>query len=91
MGQVNLKFKPSVPVFDANVALGRRHDRRVVVDTTAGTLEAMKKSGVERALASGPSRMTTARRNRATWIRSARGSRSAAFAGTKSESNSSER
>jgi predicted TIM-barrel fold metal-dependent hydrolase len=54
MGQVNLKFKPSVPVFDANVALGRRHDRRVVVDTAAGTLDAMKKSGVERALVYSP-------------------------------------
>ncbi len=49
MGQVDLDFKPSVPVFDADVALGRRHDRRVAVDSVEGTLEAMDKAGVGRA------------------------------------------
>jgi len=49
MGQVDLNFKPTVPVFDADVALGRRHDRRVAVDTADGTLEAMDKAGVDRA------------------------------------------
>ena len=50
MGQVDLNFKPSVPVFDANVALGRRHDLRVRVDTAEGTLRAMRAAGVGRAL-----------------------------------------
>ena len=50
MGQVDLHFKPSVPVFDANVALGRRHDRRVAVDTVEGTQAAMRRAGVARAL-----------------------------------------
>ena len=54
MGNVDLDFRPRVPVFDANVALGRRHDRRVVVDTTDGLLDAMDKTGMERALAYSP-------------------------------------
>jgi hypothetical protein len=54
MGQVDLNFKPSVPVFDANVALGRRHDRRVRVDTVEGTLGAMGRAGVGRALVYAP-------------------------------------
>ena len=54
MGQVDLHFKPSVPVFDANVALGRRHDRRVSVDTTEGTLKAMDRADVERAVVYAP-------------------------------------
>ena len=54
MGKVDFDFKPSVPVFDANVSLGRRHDRRVSVDTAEGTLAAMKKAGVERALVYSP-------------------------------------
>ena len=54
MGQVDLSFKPSVPVFDANVALGRRHDRRVSVDTVEGTLSAMTKAGIDRALVYSP-------------------------------------
>jgi len=54
MGNVDLDFRPRVPVFDANVALGRRHNRRVVSDTTEGLLDAMDKSGVERALAYSP-------------------------------------
>ena len=54
MGKVDFDFKPSVPVFDANVSLGRRHDRRVSVDTAEGTLAAMNKAGVERALSARP-------------------------------------
>jgi len=54
MGEVDLHFKPAVPVFDANVALGRRHDRPVAVDTLEGTLEAMDSAGVERALVYSP-------------------------------------
>ena len=49
MGQVDLNFKPAVRVFDADVALGRRHDRRVAVDTVEGTLEVMDRAGVDRA------------------------------------------
>lgn len=49
MGKVDLDFKPAVPVFDADVALGRRHDRRVAVDSVGDTLSAMDKAGVDRA------------------------------------------
>lgn len=54
MGIVDLDFKPSVPVFDANVALGRRHDRRVKVDNPDDLLVEMKKVGVEKALVYSP-------------------------------------
>ena len=54
MGQVDLDFKPTVPVFDANVSLGRRHDRRVREATVEGTLKAMERAGVGRALAYSP-------------------------------------
>ena len=50
MGNVALDFKPSVPVFDANVALGRRHDRDVDVDNVTGTLQAMSQAGINKAL-----------------------------------------
>ena len=50
MGQVDFHFKPIVPVFDAHVMLGRRYDRPVAVDTVDGTLEAMTKAGIDRAL-----------------------------------------
>ena len=50
MGEVDLHFKPSVPAFDANVNLGRRHYKRVSVDTVEGTLDAMDKAGIQRAL-----------------------------------------
>jgi predicted TIM-barrel fold metal-dependent hydrolase len=50
MGEVDLAFKPVVPVFDANAALGRRHDRRVAVDTPAGMLKEMDRAGIGRAL-----------------------------------------
>ena len=54
MPEVDLDFKPTVPVFDANIALGRRHDRRVAVDTVEDTLAAMDRAGVDRALAYSP-------------------------------------
>lgn len=54
MTEVDLDFKPTVPVFDANIALGRRHDRRVAVDTVEDTLKAMDRAGVDRALAYSP-------------------------------------
>ena len=54
MGEVDLDFKPLVPVFDANVALGRRHDKRVVIDTIEGLFEAMDNSGVDRAVVYSP-------------------------------------
>ena len=54
MRTVDLDFKSAVPVFDANLALGRRHDRRVRVDTVEGTLQAMNRLGVGRALVYSP-------------------------------------
>lgn len=50
----DLNFKPSVPVFDANMALGRRNDRRVAVDNPPGTLEAMRSAGIDSALVYSP-------------------------------------
>ncbi len=54
VGQVDLNFKPSVPVFDANVSIGRRHDKRVAVDTVDGALEEMQRAGIGRALVYSP-------------------------------------
>ena len=48
MGQVDLHFRPSVAVFDANMALGRRHDRPVRSHTAQGALAAMDMAGVQR-------------------------------------------
>lgn len=50
MGEVDLHFRPAVPVFDANVALGRRHDRRVTADTVDALQAEMSRVGVGRAL-----------------------------------------
>ncbi len=50
MGKVDLNFKPSMPVFDANVALGRRHDQVVNKDTPEQLFEEMGRAGVDRAL-----------------------------------------
>ena len=50
MGEVDLHFRPSVPVFDANMALGRRHDRRVLFDSVEDALREMDRAGVARAL-----------------------------------------
>jgi predicted TIM-barrel fold metal-dependent hydrolase len=54
LGKIDLHFQPAVPVFDANASLGRRHDRRVAVDTTEGMLEAMDAAGVDRAVVYAP-------------------------------------
>ena len=56
MGQVDLDFKPTVPVFDANVALGRRHDRRVAssADTPEDIEMEMARAGIQRALVYSP-------------------------------------
>ncbi len=54
MGEVDFSFKASVPVFDANIAMGRRHDRRVTVDNAEDTLKAMRRAGVDRAVAYAP-------------------------------------
>ena len=54
MPLANLDFTPSVPVFDANMALGRRGDRRVAVDTVGGVLAEMRRAGVGRALVYSP-------------------------------------
>lgn len=54
MGKVDLDFKPSVPVFDACISLGRRYNRYVRVDDVAGTLAVMDRAGVQRALAYSP-------------------------------------
>ena len=50
MGQVDLHFRPSVAVFDANMALGRRHDRPVRSHTAKGALAEMDRAGVQRAV-----------------------------------------
>lgn len=56
MGQVDLDFKPIVPVFDANVSLGRRHDQRVSAsgDTPEATLSEMARAGIQRAVVYSP-------------------------------------
>ena len=54
MGKVDLNFMPNVPVFDANAALGRRHDKRVNVDTVEGTIAEMDRTGVTKALVYAP-------------------------------------
>ena len=54
MGEVDLHFKPAVPVFDANMALGRRNDRRVLFDSVEDTLREMDRAGVERGLVYSP-------------------------------------
>jgi predicted TIM-barrel fold metal-dependent hydrolase len=54
LGKIDLHFEPSVPVFDANASLGRRHDRRVAVHTAADTLAAMDDGGVDRAVVYAP-------------------------------------
>ncbi|MDP6821852.1 MAG: amidohydrolase family protein [Dehalococcoidia bacterium] len=47
---VDLDFRSDVPVFDANVALGRRHDRRVPAETPGDLLAEMDRFGIDRAL-----------------------------------------
>ena len=54
MGEVDIDFKSSVPVFDCNVSLGRVHTRRLVVDTAEDTISAMDHVGVETSLIHNP-------------------------------------
>ena len=54
MSLAELEFRPSVEVFDANVVLGRRHDRRVTVDSARGVLAEMERVGVQSALVYSP-------------------------------------
>lgn len=54
MGDVDLNFKSSVPAFDANMSLGRVHDRRVTADTVEETLAEMDRLGVDRAVVYSP-------------------------------------
>ena len=54
MGEVDIAFKSSVPVFDCNVSIGRVHTRRLSVDDSEGTLKAMDDAGVEKALVHNP-------------------------------------
>lgn len=46
----SLNFQPRVPVFDANVGVGHRHDRPSPFSTAGGLLEEMGRHGVDRAV-----------------------------------------
>lgn len=50
MAEIDLDFKPTVPVFDANAVLGRRHDRRLRFATAIDLIGEMDRLKVERAL-----------------------------------------
>ncbi len=52
MGEVELHFKATVPVFDACVFLGRRYNRVVRSDSVAGILDSMDRCGIQKALVS---------------------------------------
>ena len=54
MSNIDLDFKPSVPVLDANMALGRRHDKPVNVDSVEGARSEMDRAGIQRALVYAP-------------------------------------
>ncbi len=54
MGNIDLDFKPSVPVFDANMSLGRRHDKPVNVDSVQDARSEMDRAGIGRALLYAP-------------------------------------
>ena len=47
---MSLSFSSRVPVFDANVGVGHRHDRRYPFDSPSQLLEEMSRHGVGRAL-----------------------------------------
>ena len=47
---VSLNFRASVPVFDANVGVGHRHDRPSPFNNPDELLEEMHRHGVERAV-----------------------------------------
>ncbi len=51
MGAIDLNFRPSVPVFDANIALGRHNKRFLTSDSLAQAEIEMDRIGVGRALA----------------------------------------
>ena len=48
MGSLN--FRPRVPVYDANVGVGHRHDRPAPFEDADGLLEEMHRHGVDRAV-----------------------------------------
>ena len=50
MAEIELDFKPNVPVFDANMVLGRRHNRRCLFDTAPELIGEMDRLNVDRAL-----------------------------------------
>ena len=54
MSKVKLNFTPSVPVFDANVALGRRHDKAVSVESPHDTKLEMERARIDHALVYSP-------------------------------------
>jgi predicted TIM-barrel fold metal-dependent hydrolase len=47
---MSLSFKSHIPVFDANIGVGHRHNRRYPYDTPERLLEEMARHGVDRAL-----------------------------------------
>lgn len=47
-------FAPRVPVFDANAALGRRHDERILHDRPQDLLRVMSEAGISRCLVYNP-------------------------------------
>ena len=46
----SLNFQSRVPVFDANIGVGHRHDRPAPFEDAAGLQKEMQRHGVERAL-----------------------------------------
>lgn len=58
MGDIKLDFKPSVPVIDTNISLGRRHDMPVSVESITGTRNEMKRAGINIAVAHSPHAIT---------------------------------
>ena len=46
----HLNFKPQVPVFDANVSLGRLTTRKLAVDNLPETLDIMNRNGIDKSL-----------------------------------------
>ena len=50
MAEIDLDFKPTVPVFDANMVLGRRHNRRSAFDTAPNLIGEMDRLNVDSAL-----------------------------------------
>ncbi len=65
---VSTPFRPAVPVFDGNAALGRRHDRRVALDTPAALLAEMDRCGIGRALVHHPHASNYCTREGNAWL-----------------------